>query len=119
MMSWQPSPSAQTLDQLDAFLAKAVSNNTRYAAAYAWLGQIRAARGNEAGLAFIRRAIGLEPREGQHRLRAAQVLLVQGKPADARADAQAALALAEDDTDRAEAQALLERISKTMPAPPR
>jgi tetratricopeptide (TPR) repeat protein len=119
MMAWQPTPSPQTLDELEAFLSKAVNNNPRYASAYAWLGQIRASRGNEAGMGFIRRAIVLEPREPQHRLRAAQVLLMQGKAAEARADVQAALALAEDDDDRREAQALLERISKAMPAPPR
>lgn len=64
------------------------------------------------GLALIRRAIMLEPREASHRLRAGGVLLQQGKVDEARVDAQAALTLAVDDRERAAAQNLLDRIAK-------
>ena len=80
--------------------------NTRFADAYAWLGQVRASLGTGDGISLIRRAITLEPSDPSHRIRAAQVLLRQGKPVEARAEAQAALELATDDRTKREAQAL-------------
>jgi hypothetical protein len=111
-MTWQPRPSEAVLKEIDGLLSKAIDRNTRYAAAYAWLGEIRAYAESDSGMGLIRRAISLEPLEPSHRLRAAGVLLHQRKSAEARADAQAALALAEDDDDRKRAQDLLDRIAK-------
>jgi tetratricopeptide (TPR) repeat protein len=119
MMTWQPRPSSETLKEIDGLLSKAIERNTRYAAAYAWLGEIRAATGApDVGLGFIRRAITLEPRHSTHRLRAANILLDQNKPHEARADAQAALALADDDRERREAQQLLDQIVKATKGTP-
>ncbi len=109
---WRPAPTAETLKEIDGLLSKAVDRNVRYADAYAWLGEIRAASGSGDGIALIRRAITLEPREAPHRLRAPGVLLRQGKLAEARVDAQAALALAGNDGERSEAQELLDLIAK-------
>jgi tetratricopeptide (TPR) repeat protein len=118
-LAWRQNPSPEILEQVDGYLSNAISRNTRYSWAYAWLGDIRSARGNDAGIGFIRRAILLDPREATHRLRAARVLLHQGKASDARVDAQHALALAEDDNERREAQSLLESIAKALAGPPR
>ena len=118
-LTWQPNPSSQVIDQVDALLDKAVTRNTRFAAAYAWLGQLRAIKGNKAAVGLLRRAIALEPQEPSHRIHAAYGLLALGKAPEARVEAQAALTLAEDDQHRREAQSLLERISKTVAAPPR
>ena len=114
-LTWQPNPSRETLAGIEKHLAKAISLNSRYAAAYAWLGETRAALGTGDPMELIRRAISIEPREAQHRLRAARVLVRQGKPAEARPDAQAALALAETDADRREAQELLDTIARAQP----
>jgi tetratricopeptide (TPR) repeat protein len=113
-LTWQRQPSAEILAQVDALLLKAIERNTRYGSAYAWLGEIRAFQGTDAdaGLGLIRRAISLEPTSPQHRLRAANVLLNQRKPGEARAQAQAALTLADDDVDRKRAQEMLELIAK-------
>jgi hypothetical protein len=111
-LSWQPRPSQDTLKEIEGLLAKAIERNIRDAWAYAWLGEIRAALGSPSGIGLIRRGILLDPREPAHRLRAARVLLNSGKPAEARPDAQAALALAEDDEAKKEAQDLLDRIAK-------
>ena len=112
-LTWQPQPSAALLKDIDGLLAKAIERNVRYAAAYVWLGEIRAASGTpDVGIGFIRRAIALEPREASHRLRAADVMLDQAKFPEARSDAQAALALANDDRERRAAQELLDRIAK-------
>ena len=54
----------------------------------------------------------LEPTEASHRLRAAGVLLRQGKAAEARVEAQAALTLADTDEERREAERLLESATK-------
>jgi hypothetical protein len=113
-LTWQPNPSRETLAEIEKHLAKAIRLNSRYAAAYAWLGETRAALGTGDPMGLIRRAISIEPREAQHRLRAARVLIRQ-RPADARPDAEAALALAETDADRREAQELLDRIAGAKP----
>jgi tetratricopeptide (TPR) repeat protein len=109
---WQPMPSKDVLQQIEALLSKAINCNTRYAAAYSWLGDVRTSLGMENGIGLIRRAIALEPREARHRLRVAGILLFQGKPAEARVEAQTALTLAEGEDERREAQELLNRIAK-------
>jgi hypothetical protein len=111
-LTWQPDAPRESLGETEKLLLKAVSLNTRFAAAYAWLGEIRVALGNEAGLGFIRRAIALEPGESRHRIRAAHVSLRQSKLADARVDAEAALKLAATEDEQKEAQAVLELVIK-------
>jgi tetratricopeptide (TPR) repeat protein len=111
-LKWETNPSPELQAEIDTLLSKAIERNVRYAAAYAWLGDIRAARGAPSGMGLIRRAIALEPREARHRLRAAHVLIREGRPAEARIEAQAALKLAEDEQERRDAQELLERIAK-------
>jgi tetratricopeptide (TPR) repeat protein len=114
LLTWQPMGSQETVKEVEALLLRAIERNTRYAAAYSWLGEIRAFHGADSGIGFIRRSISLEPQEARHRLAAARVLLFQGKPAEARADAQAGLALADMDEERREAQDLLTRIAKAL-----
>jgi tetratricopeptide (TPR) repeat protein len=113
-LTWQRQPSPEIIAQVDALLLKAIERNTRYASAYAWLGEIRAFQNTDAdaGLALIRRAISLEPTSPQHRLRAANVFLNLRNPAEARAQAQAALTLADDEIDRKRAQVILDLIAK-------
>ncbi len=50
------------LVEVEKQLAKAIALNTRFADAYAWLGQVRATLGTGDGVSLIRRAITLEPR---------------------------------------------------------
>ena len=113
----QPNASKETLAAIEQHLTKAVGFNTRFADAYAWLGEVRSYLGNPDGIALIRRAITLDPTEARYRLRAASVLMRQGKAAEARADAQAALSLAETDQERNEAQRLLDAATKAAAAP--
>ncbi len=116
-LTWQPNASREVNTEIEQLLTKAVGFNTRYADAYAWLGEVRTYLGNPDALGLIRRAISIEPMDASHRLRAAGVLLRQGKAAEARADAQAALALAETDQERREAQRLLDAAMKAGAAP--
>ena len=122
-LAYQPSPSNETLTAIEQHLTKAVGFNTRFADAYAWLGEVRVYLGNPDGVGLIRRAITIEPFEARYRLRAGQAMLALRKPVEARADAQAALTLADNDADRAEAQRLLEAAGRaeaaaaTRPAP--
>jgi hypothetical protein len=112
-LTWQPDPARETLVDIERHLTKAVGLNVRYAAAYAWLGEVRAYLGNADSIGLIRRAISLEPMESRHRLRAAHLLMRQRKPDEARVDAQAALTIAETDEERRDAQELLDAIAKT------
>jgi tetratricopeptide (TPR) repeat protein len=111
-LTWRPDPPREALVDIERHLTTAVGLNVRYAAAYAWLGEVRAYLGNTESIGLIRRAISLEPRESRHRLRAAHVLMHQGKAAEARVDAQAALTIAETDEERRDAQELLDAIAK-------
>jgi tetratricopeptide (TPR) repeat protein len=113
-LTWEPRPSRETLAAIEKCLARAIALNVRYAAAYAWLGEVRAYLGTDNSIGLIRRAISLEPTEASHHLRAANVLLRAGKPAEAAADAQTALALADSDDDRRHAQELLDSIAKAQ-----
>jgi tetratricopeptide (TPR) repeat protein len=112
-LAWQAGQSREVLPEVEKLLLKAVSLNPRYAAAYAWLGEIRVVLGNEAGLGFIRRAIAIEPGESRHRVRAAHVSLRQGKHEDARVDADAALRLAKTEDERREAQAVMDLVARS------
>ena len=56
-LTWRPNPTPETLKEIDGLLSKALDRNIRFAAAYAWLGEIRAATGTGDGLALVRRAI--------------------------------------------------------------
>ncbi len=114
-LTWQPTPSRETLTEIEKYLTQAIELNSRYAAAYAWLGETKALLGTGEAIGLIKRAISIEPKEARHRLRAARVLLRQRKPDEARVDAQAALALAETDAERREAQELLDAIAKVKP----
>ena len=115
-LTWQPNASKETLAAIEQHLTKAVGFNMRFADAYAWLGEVRVYLGNPDAVGLIRRAITLDPTEASYRLRAASVLLNQGKAAEARADAQAALALAETDEERREAQRLLDAAQRLLDA---
>jgi TPR repeat protein len=110
-LMWRPGADRDTLAAIDKHLSRAIVLNNRYAHAYSWLGEIRSSLGIGDSMALILRAVTLEPREAEHRLRAAFVLGRQQKLEEARVQAQAALTLAEDDDERREAQQLLDRIA--------
>ena len=111
-LTWQPNASREVFIEIEQALTKAVELNTRYAAAYAWLGETKAFLGTGESVGLIRRAIVIEPNEARHRLRLAGVLLRQGKPAEARIEAQAALTLADSDEERRDAERLVESATK-------
>jgi TPR repeat protein len=111
-LTWQPNASREVFTEIEQALTKAVELNTRYAAAYAWLGETKAFLGTGESAGLIRRAIVIEPNDARHRLRLAGVLLRQGKPAEARVEAQAALTLADTDEERRDAERLVESATK-------
>ena len=111
-LTWQPNASREVFTEIEQALTKAVELNTRYAAAYAWLGETKAFLGTGESAGLIRRAIVIEPNDARHRLRLAGVLLRQGKPAEARVEAQAALTLADTDEERRDAGRLVESATK-------
>ncbi len=111
-LMWRPDADRDTLVAIEKLLTRAVELNSRYASAYSWLGEIRAILGAGESMGLIERAISLEPRDPDHRLRAAFVLARQQKFEEARAQAQTALTLAGSEEERTRAQDLLARIGK-------
>jgi TPR repeat protein len=115
-LTFEPNASKETFEAIEKQLLAAVTLNVRYAAAYAWLGEVRAFLGDKESISLVRRAIQLEPTEPSHRLRAAIVLMRVGRPAEARADAQAALTLADTDFERREAERVLAAVANAEAA---
>ena len=114
ILSWGTEPDHETLVRIEKSLTRAVELDTRFAAAYAALGEARAAlnQSTDAAVSLVRRAVSLDPSNAYHHLSAARVFW-RGKNYDeARKEAQAALALAEDDEERSEAQKILNSIEQ-------
>ena len=117
-LTWQPNASKETLAAIEHILTKAVGLQ------HALRRRLRlAGRGADVSRQ-PRRARPHPPRDLRstrpRRVTACaprSVLMRQGKPAEARADAQAALALAETDQERQEAQRLLDAAMKAAAAP--
>jgi tetratricopeptide (TPR) repeat protein len=109
-----PKPDDATLRQMEANLSKAITLNPSFAAAYASLGEVRAALKQPAPsiMPQLAKAISLEPSSPWHRLAAARVLWMLGSMDEARKTAEAALAIAVDDDARAEVTRLLAQMSK-------
>jgi tetratricopeptide (TPR) repeat protein len=115
-----PQPDQDTLKQMETGLARAVALNASYADAYARLAEVRAALKQPASqvMPLMVRAVELDPSSPWHRLTAARVFWRYNNLADARKAAQAALALADTDQERGEAQHLLSTIPADTIAKP-
>jgi tetratricopeptide (TPR) repeat protein len=114
-LTWRSAdPDRDTLLLVERNLARATALNIRYADAYAYLGEVRAAlkERTETAVGVVRRAIALEPWEPRHHLSAARVLYRLENDDEARKEIQAALALADDEADRREAERLLTLIEQ-------
>lgn len=116
MLNWRQGamPDADTLKSMEKNLARAVELQDTYASAYAALAEVRAALGQPQGsiLPLLSKAIALEPASAWHRIMAARVLWRFGALDEARRSAESALAVAEDDEARQEAQRLMSAIPK-------
>jgi hypothetical protein len=91
-----------------------VTLNPSFADAYARLADVRAVLKQPAAevLPVLARAVELEPSSPWHRMTAARVFWRYNNLADARKAAETALALADTDQERAEAQRLLATLPK-------
>ncbi len=97
---WKQDADRDLLTRLEALLSKAVSLNTRYAAAYDFLAQIDAdlGQGEPTGLAL--RAVSLEPSSSHHRVTAARLLAGAKRFDEAARQLDAASELAVTDDER-------------------
>jgi TPR repeat protein len=109
---WRPQPGRDALEQIEKLLARSTALNNRYAAAYAYLGDVRSMLQPSEGLPLVRRAISLEPSDPDHRLAAARVLWRQHAYAEALKEAQAAQGLAVDPDDRRKAQEMIQSVER-------
>jgi tetratricopeptide (TPR) repeat protein len=113
VMNW-PRPDDATLAQMEKQLTQATTLNPSFAYAYANLAEVRALlkQSPAAIVPMLARAVQLEPFDPWHRLTAARVLIRLGNPDEAKKAAEAALALADDDRERQEAQRVLADIQR-------
>ncbi len=114
LMTWQSSPDAAALEQIEKSLARAVELNPTYAAAHAALGEVRGVleRPLVQVMPVLARAIALEPGSPWHRISAARTLARHKQYDEARKTAQAALEMATTEQARAAAQAVLSQLDR-------
>jgi hypothetical protein len=113
MLLWRGQVDHDTMVRVESLLSQAINLNTRYAAAYAAVGQARAILKIGDPMAMILRAISLEPAESRHHLAAASVLANERKYDEALKHAQAAVALADTDDERQRAAEMLDRLGRS------
>jgi tetratricopeptide (TPR) repeat protein len=109
---WRGEAEHDTLVRVEQLLTKATSLNTRFASAYAMVGEARAALGTGDPMAMVLRAISLDPSEPHYHLSAANVLWRQNKIDEAIEHARKAQALADTDDERRRAADLLDRLAR-------
>ena len=109
---WRGPVENDALVRIEQLLSKAVSLNSRFAAAYAMVGEARAALGIGDPMSMVLRAISLEPAEAHFHLSAANILWRQKKIDDAIAHARTAQSLADGEDERRRAEDLLERLAR-------
>lgn len=112
-LTWRPDSPAATLDQVQKLAGRAVELNEAYGPAYTLLANALTAL-NKPDNAFplAERAIELEPNQVAPHLAAARALWKLSRREEAMQAARAALPLAHDDTQRREAQALLDSFAR-------
>jgi tetratricopeptide (TPR) repeat protein len=110
-------PDQSALAPIDKALTEAIQRNTRFADAYAALGEVRAAISPESNSAasLVLRAVALEPSEPSHHLSAARVFWRMQQWERALAEARAAERVAQTDADRAGAQRTVRDIEAARP----
>jgi tetratricopeptide (TPR) repeat protein len=108
-LQWPEKPDSDAIALLEKRLRRAVALNAGYAPAVASLADALRLRGQHPEAhQFAQRAVALEPSNPSHRLRLSRVLTSLAKRDEALIQAQAALALARTDEERAEAQKAVE-----------
>jgi tetratricopeptide (TPR) repeat protein len=115
-LRWRPDADKETLAGIEKLLLRAVTLNPRHPQGFAYLGEVRSLMGGE-GLPYALRAIKLAPSDPRHRLTAARILMRKQMYAEAVKHAQDAIALAETDEQRREAQAIVERAKSQGGSP--
>ncbi len=113
----QANPGPEGLARAEVALKRAVELNPHSAYAHTELSWVMAHQKApiDTTLPLAERAMSLEPMEADHRINAGWLLLSANRLAEARAEAQRALALAADERDRSRARELLGATSSRAP----
>ena len=111
-LMWPDNADRDQLSRVEALFAKATALNTRYADAYASLGEVKSILGTGEPMGLVLRAIALEPSEPHPRLTAANVLWRARKYDEALKYAESALSLAKDDETRRRANETIDGLRR-------
>ena len=111
-LTWRDNADRATLQKVESLLEKAINLNTRYANAYAMLGEAQSIVGDDDGVGMVLRAVSLEPSDAYHQLAAARVLARARRYDDALQHAATAKDLATDDRVRREVEDLTASIQR-------
>lgn len=110
----RPAGDRALLARIAALLEQATTANPNADAAWAYLGEVRAAVGRADAVTAAERAIVLMPASSRHRVSLARVYLRLGRQADALRAAGIGRALARDQAERANAQGVLAELARAM-----
>ena len=119
---WSGPVDREALTRIEQLLTQAIGLNTRFAEAYAMVGDARSALGTGDPMAMILRAISLQPAEPHFHLTAATVLMRDKRLDEALKHAEMAAALSDTDEERRRASDAIDRIGRAKggaPAPAR
>ena len=115
-LAWRPNADAATVESVRRWLARSIELNPRYAPAHNLLTNVLL-QGNQldAALEAADRALGLDPRRSALRVNRAVILLRLNRRDEAIAEARVAVAMAETDAERRQAESLLASLERTAP----
>lgn len=110
-LAWKAGAADETWRAIAASLERAVAIDPDSARACSYLAEVKV-RLNQAKAAepLARRAVGLEPGRSYHRKALARALGALGRRAEALAEAEHALSVAQSDKERTSAQQLLDQL---------
>jgi TPR repeat protein len=107
-LSWKANADKEALGALRQRLERAVELNPSYVNSYSFLAEVLVDLGEpQAALAAAQRAVALEPGQSYHRVALARVLHSLGRDDDAQKSAELGLQLANDSSERSNAERFL------------
>jgi tetratricopeptide (TPR) repeat protein len=108
---WHPTADQAALGPVARSLERTIELNADWAAGHSFLADVKTdLQDAEAAVVLARRAVALEPGASYHRATLARVLARLSKPAEALQEAEKALALAKNATERQRAADLVARL---------
>ena len=115
VLNWTPQADAATKSRVDQAVERAITLNDRYAPAYVFRVTVKMQTGHpDDALPLALKAVAVDPGVAPPRVALTRVLLALGRRDEAQTQAATALELARNDTERQNAQQLLDASKRKV-----